>query len=263
MKIQTVISKIMSLFLAIMLLASMGIAANAAMYLSPPEAPTLRELETMATSRTIKTRSNTGVKLVLPTEKEMLAAPFRAYTDNGKGYGSIYIMPKPKSGNGYLGTIETGTEVWIVAETQYYYFFVTDDGWLGWNGKPYFSGVADTSFYNQGINYATGNSCPAAPTLKELETMSTSRNIKTKSNTGVKLVLPTEKEMLSVPFRANTDNGKGYGSIYIMPKPKSGNGYLGTVETGTEVWIVAETQYYYFFVTDDGWLGWNGKSYFR
>ena len=92
----------------------------------------------MAKSRDIKTRSNKGVKLELPTQKEMLDEPFLAYTDNGKDHGSIYIMPVPKADNGYLGTVETGTEVWIVAETDYYYFFVTDDGWLGWNGKSYF-----------------------------------------------------------------------------------------------------------------------------
>ena len=48
-----------------------------------------------------------------------------------------------------------------------------------------------------------------------------------------------------------------------MPKPKGGYGFLGTIETGTEVWIVAETEYYYFFATDDGWIGWNGKSFFK
>ena len=127
------------------------------------------------------------------------------------------------------GHIETDTEVWIVAETDYYYFFVTDDGWLGWNGKSYFYTDPETTHVDQRIIHDSS----MAPTLSDLETMATSRNIKTRSNTGVKLELPSQKEMLDEPF-----------------------------ETDTEVWIVAETDYYYFFVTDDGWLGWNGKSYF-
>ena len=258
MKHERLTSKLTTLVLAVLILASLSLTAYAEIW-PDVSAPTLSELETMARSRNITTRSNTGVKLELPTEKEMLDKPFRAYTDNGRGHGSIYIMPVPKGGNGYLGTVETDTEVWIVAETKYYYFFVTDDGWLGWNGKSYFSGTPDSAPVPLPTPWP---SYPYAPTLDELETMAKSRDIKTRSNKGVKLELPTQKEMLDEPFLAYTDNGKDHGSIYIMPVPKADNGYLGTVETGTEVWIVAETDYYYFFVTDDGRLGWNGKSYF-
>ena len=137
MKHERLTSKLTALVLAVLILASLSLTAYAEIW-PDVSAPTLSELETMARSRNITTRSNTGVKLELPTEKEMLDKPFRAYTDNGRGRGSIYIMPVPKGGNGYLGTVETDTEVWIVAETFYYYFFVTDDGWLGWNGKSYF-----------------------------------------------------------------------------------------------------------------------------
>ena len=137
MKSQRMTVKLTALVLAVLILASLSLTAYAEIW-QDMATPTLSDLETMARFRDIKTRSNTGVKLKLPSEKEMLGEPFRAYTDNGRGHGSIYIMPVPKSGNGYLGTVETDTEVWIVAETKYYYFFVTDDGWLGWNGKSYF-----------------------------------------------------------------------------------------------------------------------------
>ena len=257
MKQQRLTAKLTALVLVVLILASLSVTVYAEIWPDMP-APTLSEIETMARSRNIKTSSNTGVKLELPTQKEMLDEPFRAYTDNGKGHGSIYIMPVPKGGNGYLGTVETDTEVWIVAETKYYYFFVTEDGWLGWNGKSYFYTDPETTHIDPRIIHDSS----MAPTLSDLETLATSRDIKTRSNTGVKLELPSQKEMLDEPFRAYTDNGKGHGSIYIMPVPKGGNGYLGTVETDTEVWIVAETDYYYFFVTDDGWLGWNGKSFF-
>ena len=137
MKQQRLTAKLTALVLAVLLLASLSLTAYAEIWPDMP-APTLSDLETMARSREIKTRSNTGVELELPTQKEMLDEPFRAYTDNGKDHGSIYNMPVPKGGNGYLGAVETDMEVWIVAETDYYYFFVTDDGWLGWNGKSYF-----------------------------------------------------------------------------------------------------------------------------
>ena len=137
MKQQRFAAKLTALVLVVLILASLSVTAYAEIWPDMP-APTLGEIETLARSRNIKTRSNTGVKLELPSQKEMLDEPFRAYTDNGKDHGSIYIMPVPKGGNGYLGTVETDTEVWIVAETDYYYFFVTDDGWLGWNGKSYF-----------------------------------------------------------------------------------------------------------------------------
>ena len=138
MKHQTLTTRLTAILLVFLLVASSGLLTASAESRVDMPAPTLSALETMARSRNITTRSNTGVKLELPTQKEMLDEPFRAYTDNGRGHGSIYIMPMPKGGNGYLGTVETDTEVWIVAETDYYYFFVTDDGWLGWNGKSYF-----------------------------------------------------------------------------------------------------------------------------
>ena len=68
-------------------------------------APTLSELEAMARSRIIKTRSNTGVKLKLPTKKEMLDEPFRTYTDNGKHYGSILLCRNRKLEMGIWGLL--------------------------------------------------------------------------------------------------------------------------------------------------------------
>ena len=119
-----------------------------------------------------------------------------------------------------------------------------------------------TSGYNKpGTAPAFGGS--AAPTLNEVKAMVSSGKVKTKSNTGVSLVLPGENQMLDTPFRTSITNGKDHGSIYLMPKPEAGHGYTGTVKIDTEVWIVAETRDFYFFVTDDGKMGWNGKSYFR
>ncbi len=102
-------------------------------------APALSDLEAMVASGTVKTKSNKGSTLVLPKENQMLSEPFRMQVDNGKSKGSIYIMPRNQAGHGHLGSVEVGTEVWIVAQTNDFYFFVTDDGQMGWNGKGYFS----------------------------------------------------------------------------------------------------------------------------
>ncbi|MBR3475525.1 MAG: SPOR domain-containing protein [Oscillospiraceae bacterium] len=84
------------------------------------------------------TVSDTGTELVVPPDSQFLRTPFqmRAYASaNGK---AIYIMPKPQPGNGNLGKVTHLETVTILAENDYYYFFVTSDGRAGWNGKSYF-----------------------------------------------------------------------------------------------------------------------------
>ena len=85
MKQQRLTAKLTALVLVVLILASLSVTVYAEIWPDMP-APTLSEIETMARSRNIKTSSNTGVKLELPTQKEMLDEPFRAYTDNGKGH---------------------------------------------------------------------------------------------------------------------------------------------------------------------------------
>ena len=84
----------------------------------------------------------------------------------------------------------------------------------------------------------------------------------TVSEKNVGLEVPADSDFLKTPFsmKANAkENGK---AIYIMPRPRPGNGTLGTVKHEEPVTILAETEYYYFFVTRDGRAGWNGKSFF-
>jgi hypothetical protein len=50
--------------------------------------------------------------------------------------------------------------------------------------------------------FASEEEIVTAPALSELETMARSKNIKTRSNTGVKLILPTKEEMLNECCRA-------------------------------------------------------------
>lgn len=114
------------------------------------------------------------------------------------------------------------------------------------------------------------------PTLNELQTIMKSGRINTvcKADSGelVSLELPSYNELLDYPFRAVIAGGNGdYPNIFIMPKHKSGNGDLGVIRKGTEVWIVGKYEgktsegtifTYYFFVADDGVMGWNNKNFF-
>ena len=63
--------------------------------------------------------------------------------------------------------------------------------------------------------------------------------------------------------RAEVKASWANGGIYFMPKPSDGYGTLGTVETGVPVTIFARAGSLYFFMTDDGRMGWNGKDYFE
>lgn len=107
------------------------------------------------------------------------------------------------------------------------------------------------------------SSVPPCPTLSELEDKKYNGGVRTKTKEGVTLQLPWEDEMLDEPFRATVDSGTKHGSIYVMPKPLSGNGNLGRIDNGTKVWIVAKTAFYYFFYADNGQMGWNSPSNFR
>ena len=75
-----------------------------------------------------------------------------------------------------------------------------------------------------------------------------------------KSALYTEKGKL--PMRAKVKASWKNGCIYFMPQPALGHGVLGTVDTGTPVTILAVQNNLYFFMTDDGRMGWNGGTFF-
>lgn len=85
----------------------------------------------------------------------------------------------------------------------------------------------------------------------------------TVSEKNVGLQVPEDSQMLPEPFPMKVkarDNGK---AIFLIPRPSRDNGTLGTVAHGEIVTVLAETEYYFFFVTADGRAGWNGKSFFE
>lgn len=182
------------------------------------------------------TVSNRNVKLKMPKSGEYLKEPFEARINASDPYGAIYFMPKPQAGNGHLGTVDDGEIVTILAEHGGYYFFETDDGRQGWNGKTFFGYIIDENGDKQAATF------------------------RTKSTKDVDLLFPLKREYLKHPFTRTVESCS---RIYLMPKPEAGNGNLGTVEDGEEVTILAEVSGFYFFKTEDGRYGWNGKVYFK
>ena len=91
------------------------------------------------------TVSNKGTTLQYATEDAEFV-PQRAVVAGYKGY-SIPILPRPSAKKGFLGRVESATPVTILGEKSGYYFFMTDDGRMGWNEKKRFqlSGDAVTS----------------------------------------------------------------------------------------------------------------------
>lgn len=182
--------------------------------------------------------SDTGDKLVFPSSKNFYETAFPATvkTENCK---SIYIMPKPETGHGTLGTIAKDAEVTILAEEGGYFFFVTADGWYGWNGMSMFS-------YDE----AAAKGARASwrfPVESDRE----------------ELVLPEEDDYCRKPFVLFATDGVEKGAIYLMPQPEAGHGEIGRVRTGNPVLILAQHNGFYFFRTLDGRYGWNGMGWFR
>ena len=80
------------------------------------------------------------------------------------------------------------------------------------------------------------------------------------SSKKVKIQYPTD--LFSEVQVAKTTGGKKQNSIYLVPKPETGNGDMGMVKNGSNVVLLAEEDDYYFFMTTSGKLGWQNKKYF-
>lgn len=85
---------------------------------------------------------------------------------------------------------------------------------------------------------------------------------KTVNGDGVSLQVPADSQFLSMPFQMRAYAAKYGKAIYILPRPRTDDGYIGKVTHGDLVTILAEENGYYFFVTQDGRAGWNGTSRF-
>ena len=83
---------------------------------------------------------------------------------------------------------------------------------------------------------------------------------------NLELQIPEDHELLDEPYRMKVSKvADGQTAINLIPIPRSkpDTGIIGNVPVGAEVTVVAETAAYYLIVTDDGKVGWNGKSWFE
>ena len=60
---------------------------------------------------------------------------------------------------------------------------------------------------------------------------------------------------------AKLTGGKKNNGVYLVPKPDTGNGDLGTVKNGSNVILLSEEDEFYFVMTTSGKLGWVNKKY--
>ena len=84
--------------------------------------------------------SNRGIELRIPADAELLAQPYQVRVQKKlPDRELVYIIPIPENDNtGTIGTVRDGEIVTVLAEDPYYYFFVTEDGRAGWNGRTWF-----------------------------------------------------------------------------------------------------------------------------
>ena len=224
-------------------------------------------LEAEKNCRNYSTVSNKKVALELPFPEEHLDEALSMEV-KFSGNGAIFIMPRPQAGNGALDTVKAGTKVTVIAEYKGFYFFVCEEGRMGWNGKDYFVEASPASVSTS--RTSVSQSRPDDDYLLwsddelialALEAEENCRNYSTVSNKKVALELPYPEDYLDEALDREV-KFSGNGAIFIMPRPQAGNGALDTVKAGTEVTVIAEYKGFYFFICEDGRMGWNGKDFF-
>ena len=156
-----------------------------------------------------------------------------------------------------------GTKVTVIAEYKKFYFFVADDGRMGWNSKDYFEKISNNRNDVAHLPVDDELDLYLEETLLEMaqEAERNSRDYSTVSTKNYDLELPYPDDYLGT-WPVMKIKFTKEGAIYIQPKPKTGCGVLGVITAGTEVVVIAEYKNYYFFIDDYGRMGWAGKSYF-
>ena len=189
------------------------------------------------------TTSNRGVELVTPEAEDLFETPFWCRLFVNDYVKGLYIMPKPETGNGNLGGITQPGRVYVTAEKNGFYFFVSSSGKMGWIWNEWFD------FDRNKVSLAKGgeDDAPLYPTL---------------STRGAELVFPDDDAYLEQAESGIVTTETPCGGIYLMPMPELGHGNLGTVGCDEEVTILAEDGDFCFFQTADGRYGWNSRDWF-
>lgn len=211
-------------------------------------APTLAELQAIIDSGKIRTVSERGVSLTLPSASQLLDTPYRAYIGN-RAYGRIYVMPVSKDGNGTIGMINAGTEVWILAKIRGGCFFVADNGVMGWNNPEFFEYEATPA-----ENDAVGDPM-------ELETLrqQTSQAQYDEFRSAVSaydsdLLLPAQESLMLPSQRVVKYVQGSYGQGILLTRDRERK--ISTLPDGTKVTIYAIENGGAFVQVSDGRYGW-------
>ena len=191
------------------------------------------------------TTSNRGVELETPAAEDFFQTPFWCRLFRSDYIKGLYIMPKPETGNGNLGSVTLPGRVYVLAEKDGFYFFVTASGKMGWAWNEWFDFDRDNTSLVKG---GGEDDTPLYPT---------------RSTSGSKLVFPNDDEYYDEAGTMTVKTKTKCGGIYLMPKPENGHGNLGTVACDEEVEVLAERDGYYFLHTADGRYGWNGTEWLK
>ncbi len=189
--------------------------------------------------------SNRGAKLEEPEAGNYFKSPFWCRLFKSDYIEAMYIMPQPEKGHGNLGSVMTGSRVFVLGEQDGFFFFMTTGGQRGWAWHEWFD-------YDKEL-----------VSLKKADADDDAVLYATVSTRGFKLRMPSESDYLDEARTATVKTKTPCGSIYLMPKPSTGHGNLGTVACGEEVTILAEQDGFCFFQTEDGRYGWNGEKWFK
>ena len=189
--------------------------------------------------------SNRGDELQLPEAGNFFETPFYANVHLNDYIQAIYIMPQPETGHGHLGSVRTGSQVYVLGEQNGFFFFMKANGERGWA-------------WAQGFYYDEEN-----VSLKKAAADADVAIYPTRSTAGYKLRFPADDQYLAETRTGTVQTKTACGSIYLMPRPDKGHGNLGTVACGEEVTVLAENgDGYVFFQTADGRYGWNSEAWF-
>lgn len=182
--------------------------------------------------------------LVAPESGNYFEKPFVAKVYPHEYIRALTIMAAPETGHGTVGTILTGSSVFVLAEQDGYFFVVTIRGEKGWVWHQWF----DYDKKAVGEKAETAENAYLYPTV---------------TATGDVLTFPAEDEYLEEAETKTVRTQWTCGSIYLMPMPEGGHGNLGIVGCEEEVQILAEKDGFYFFETADGRYGWNSPDWFE
>ena len=157
--------------------------------------------------------------------------------NKGSGKNGVYMVPRPETGYGDMGTVKNGSNAILLAEKNGYYFWMTTSGKVGWTSKKYFT-EPDTVY----SGYLFGSSGLTVSHIDEVKRFLRKADCGYSStsyyaNRAVLVMKKGETKKISVHRKWYTTYSVSYDSSYLTPKwvGKSANCKvsLGAKKSGT------------------------------